>query len=361
MSAKTPIRERKREHLDICIQEAVEHRRKTTLLEDVTLVHEALPDRRLSDIKTSLRLFNRNLSLPFLIEGMSGGHSAGAALNRDLASVAQALGVGLGVGSQRVMLEEPATAEDFAVRRYAPDVPILGNIGVSQITSRDPEAIVEMCRRINADALCVHLNAPMELIQREGDRDFSGSEKALSRLVEVSPIPIVVKETGCGLSRETALRLAASGVQYVDVGGAGGTSWVGVESRRRGRQDERIGETFWDWGIPTAASLLEVRGAGLKVIASGGIRNGLEGAKAIALGACAVGVGLPLARAWAAEGAEGVQRWIEAFRREMTMAILLVGAGSVAELGERQVVITGRLREWAMARGLMVDSKQGRA
>jgi isopentenyl-diphosphate delta-isomerase len=361
MSSEAPIRGRKREHLDICVREPVEHRRKTTLLEDVELIHEAIPDRRLSDIKTDVGLFNRRLSLPLVIEGMTGGHAAGAALNRDLASVAQALGVALGVGSQRVMIEEPSTAEDFAVRRYAPDVAILGNIGVSQVASNGPEVIVEICRRIDADALCVHLNAPMELVQREGDRDFSGSEKALCRLVEVSPIPVVVKETGCGFSRETALRLAASGVQYLDVGGAGGTSWVGVESRRSGRQEERIGETFWDWGIPTAASLLEVRGAGLHVIASGGIRNGLEGAKALALGACAVGVGLPLARAWAEEGARGAQKWIEAFRREMMMAILLVGAGSVAELGERQVVITGRLREWAVARGLAAEPKEGRA
>jgi isopentenyl-diphosphate delta-isomerase len=192
----------------------------------------------------------------------------------------------------------------------------------------------------------------MEIVQHQGDRDFRGSLAAIKRLVNELPIPIIVKETGCGFARETGEKLAAAGARWIDVSGAGGTSWVGVETLRN-RALQHLGEAFWDWGVPTAASVLELRGLGMNVIASGGIRTGMQAAKAIALGAQAAGVALPVLRAYVTGGIAAVEEFLLAMIVEIRAALMLCGCERVADMHTKRAVLSGQLLEWATQRRLV--------
>ena len=232
------ISRRKSEHLDLCATRDVESAR-TTLLEEVRFLHEALPELSLDEVDPSCELLGRRLQAPVLIPGMTGGTPEAGALNRDLATAAQKLGLGMGVGSQRAMLVDPACADTYRVRDVAPDVLLLANLGAVQAREAGVERVAGLVAAIRADALCVHLNAAQELVQDEGDRDFRGCFATLRRLAHELPVPLIVKETGCGFAPATLARLRDAGVRVVDVSGAGGTSWPGVEglrgSRRHGR------------------------------------------------------------------------------------------------------------------------------
>jgi isopentenyl-diphosphate Delta-isomerase len=210
---------------------------------------------------------------------------------------------------------------------------------------------VRLVRAVGADALCVHLNPAQELIQPGGDRDFRGGVDTIARLVRELGVPLVVKETGCGLSRRVGERLARAGVRTVDISGAGGTSWVKVEALRASADERELGALFADWGIPTAASLLALRGLGLEPIASGGIRTGLDAAKAIALGARAVGVALPVFRAYRLGGRGAAGEFIARLTAGLRTAMVLTGARDVDALGRVPVVLGSRLREWVIAGG----------
>src|SRR5579885_3585978 len=220
---------------------------------------------------------------------MTGGTAEAAAINKALARVAEEHGIAFGLGSQRAMQRRPELAYTFAVRRHAPTALVLANLGLVQAAALGTAEVAALARAVGADAVCLHLNPAQELIQPGGDRDFRGGLATIRRLVRELPLPVVVKETGCGISRAVGERLAAAG--------AGGTSWVRVEGLRAPRAARALAEVFADWGIPTAAALLGLRGTGLELIASGGIRTGLDVAKAIALGARAAGVALPVFRA----------------------------------------------------------------
>jgi isopentenyl-diphosphate delta-isomerase len=200
---------------------------------------------------------------------------------------------------------------------------------------------------VGADALCVHLNPAMEIVQEEGDRDFRGGLLTIARLVQELSVPIVVKETGCGISSDVAQRLREVGVEHVDVSGAGGTSWVAVETQRAKGERRGLGETFWEWGIPTAASVALVAGRGFAtVFATGGITSGLDVAKAIALGASACGIARPVLKALEAGGRDGAIAMLDRIETELKMAMLLVGAADIAGLRCARRVVTGELREW---------------
>src|SRR5262247_935714 len=292
MPASTEIVNRKLSHFDLCANQDVEFRRKTTLFEDVELVHQPLVETRLEDIDLSVVALGKRLRCPLIITGLTGGAEEVARFNRDVAALADRMGVGFGVGSQRVALRHPEMKKTFQVRDVAPNVLLFGNIGVAQARE-----VARLAEDIEADAMCVHLNAAMEIIQENGDHDFRGSLDAIKRLVAESPLPIIVKETGCGFARESGMKLRGAGVEWIDVSGAGGTSWVGVETIRN-RAMRHLGEAFWDWGVPTAASVCELRSTGLNLIASGGVRTGLQAVKALALGAKVVGFALPVLRAY---------------------------------------------------------------
>jgi isopentenyl-diphosphate Delta-isomerase len=351
MFSRSEIVNRKLSHFELCAHQDVEFRHKTTWLEEVELVHQPLIETRLEEIDLSVTMLGKRLNYPLVITGMTGGASEVAQFNRDIAQLTERLGIGFGVGSQRAMLRHPELKATFAVREVAPQVLLFGNLGIAQARELSTRAVISLANDIGADALCLHLNAAMEIVQEAGDHDFRGSLAAIERLVGESSLPIIVKETGCGFARESGQHLVAAGVQWVDVAGAGGTSWVGVETLRN-RALRELGEAFWDWGVPTAASLCELRGLDLCLIASGGIRTGIQAAKALALGAQAVGVALPVLRAYVAGGVDGVEAYLQALFAELRAALMLCGCARVADLTPKQVVIGGRLREWVRQRGL---------
>lgn len=256
------ISQRKLDHIDLCAEDEVEYRSKTTLLEDVELLHNSLPEVSWDDLDTSTLLFGKRVEAPLLISGMTGGAPRAHEINRNLAVVAEELGLAFGVGSQRAMLVDPALAKTYQVRDVAPNVLLFGNIGAVQAAQMTTAQARDLVDLIGADALCVHLNPGQELIQPEGDRDFRGCLDAIARLTDELGVPVIVKETGSGLSAGVLDRLHAAGVRWVDTSGAGGTTWIGVEALRA--EDNRdLGELFWEWGVPTAASIVWARERGL--------------------------------------------------------------------------------------------------
>ncbi|HET9598003.1 MAG TPA: type 2 isopentenyl-diphosphate Delta-isomerase [Anaeromyxobacteraceae bacterium] len=340
------ITKRKGDHLALCATDAVAFKSKGTLLDEVELVHDALPERAVDEVRLETRLLGKVLSAPLVVSGMTGGTAEARAVNRDLARAAEAVGVGFGLGSQRAMLRAPDLGSTYAVRDVAPKALVLGNIGLVQARETPTARLAELVRAVGADALCVHLNPAMELVQPGGDRDFRGGLDTLRRLHGELPVPIVVKETGAGLSRRVAERVAAIGIRAVDVSGAGGTSWVGVETLRAEGRGKALGETFWDWGIPTAASVGLLDGLGLEIIATGGVRSGLDVARALALGATAGGMAAPLLRAQRAGGFEGARRALETVVEEIRVATFLCGCAGSSDLRRAPRVLGPRLAAW---------------
>jgi len=340
------IQRRKDSHLDLCATDAVAFRGATNLLECVQLVHQSLPDLDVGEIDTSVRLLGKTLKLPVIIAAMTGGTERAAEVNRDLASIAEARGLGFGLGSQRAMQREPGMAWTYQVREWAPKTLILGNVGVVQARELDSKAIAAMVREIGADALCVHLNPAQEIVQPEGDRDFRGGAETFKRLVEELPVPVVGKETGCGIGPSTALKLKSAGVRTVDTSGAGGTSWVGVETLRAEGDQARLGTLLWDWGIPTAASVHHCVKAGLETIATGGVQTGLDVVRALALGATAAGIARPFLQAYVRGGRAEAERFIDQVEREVRAVMLLVGARDVASLRTLPRIVFEPLKQW---------------
>lgn len=342
------VARRKLEHLDLCATRDVEARR-STLLEEVQLLHEALPDLRVDDVDLSVSVLGRELRAPILISGMTGGAARAGELNRALATVAQKFGFAMGLGSQRAMQLDPELASTYRVRDVAPDILLLANLGAVQLRDCGPHAAAELVDAVGADALCVHLNPAQELVQDEGDRDFRGCLAAIEVLVRAARFPLIVKETGCGLSPATLARLRAVGVTWVDVAGVGGTSWTGVESLRGSERQRALGALLREWGIPTAAAVSFARQAGLEVIASGGIRDANDVVRALALGARLSGLALPFLRAHERDGLAGTLALAERLDDGLRALLLLVGARSVSELRGIPRVLGARLSAWLAA------------
>ncbi len=342
------IQSRKADHLELTARGAVGFREQGTLFDQVRLVHDALPELHLDDVDLSVTILGKRLRAPILIAGMTGGTTQAGEINRVLAKIAQQQGYAFGLGSQRAMLVQPATIASYRVRDVAPDVLLLGNIGAVQAAALEGDAVASLVDAVGADALCVHLNPAMEVVQPGGDKDFRGCLDQLSRLARELPVPVVAKETGCGLSLAVAKRLAAAGIEHVDVSGAGGTSWVGVETLRASGSDQALGELFWDWGVPTAASVMAVDSVGFRTIfATGGVSNGLDVARALILGASAGGLARPVLQAYYRGGEAAARAFLLHVERELRTAMLLVGAGSVRELRQVPRLLTGSLRDWA--------------
>jgi isopentenyl-diphosphate delta-isomerase len=326
---------RKLEHLQINLGSDVRMHETTTGFERCRFVHDALPEIALADVDVSADLFGHRLGAPILISSMTGGVKEGWEINRRLAAAAQRFGCAMGVGSQRIALSEPEAARYFTLRDVAPDILLFANLGAVQLNYG---CGVDECRRavemIEAGALILHLNPLQEALQPEGNRDFSGLLRRIEQVCDALDAPVIVKEVGCGISESVARRLASVGVAAIDVGGAGGTSWSAVESRRAVTPAaRRISETFIDWGIPTAESLeMARRGAPrTPLIASGGLRTGLDAAKAIALGADLAGFAGPLLKAAAAGEAEIVEL-IACLIEELRLAMFCGGARAIRHL-----------------------------
>lgn len=309
---------------------------------DIRLVHQAISGRCLDEVVIGCEWLGKRLNLPLVINAITGGAQEVMGINRSLAEVAQAAGIAMAVGSQTAALDDHQVRETYAiVRKVNPSGVILAN--VSALTSA--ERALRAVEMVGADGLQVHLNIPQELAMREGDRDFRGLTDCLAEIVRVCPVPVIVKEVGFGLSRATAVRLAGLGVSHLDVAGQGGTNFIAIE-RQRG--EALFGEDLLEWGIPTAVSLAAVMDLKLPLhlIASGGIRQALDMAKALALGAEMVGVAGHFLRLLLEGSPEILLEHIQKIAYQLKCILLMAGAGSWPELRQRPVVITGRTREW---------------
>ncbi|MEW5960998.1 MAG: type 2 isopentenyl-diphosphate Delta-isomerase [Chloroflexota bacterium] len=326
---------RKSDHIRINLEQDVNFKRLTTGLEKYYFLHQALPEINLAGVDTSLELFNKTLKAPLLISSMTGGTEQAQLINRTLAEAAEICGIAIGVGSQRAALEDPTLIDTFRVRPIAPTTLLFANLGAVQLNygygTAHCQRAVEM---VEADALILHFNALQEAVQPEGDGNFGGLLVKVEQVCRALPVPVIAKEVGWGFSADTARRLAEAGVSAIDVAGAGGTSWSQVEMYRAQTDiQRRVAATFIDWGIPTAEAILAVRqGApGLPIFASGGLRNGLDMAKCLALGATLAGMAGPFLKA-AVKSLQAVLDEIEIAATELRVAMFGIGVDSIAAL-----------------------------
>jgi isopentenyl-diphosphate delta-isomerase len=327
--------QRKSDHIRINLQEAVDVQHVSTGFERYRFVHCALPGLSLEDVNTATALLGRQLAAPLLISSMTGGTPEARAINHRLAEAAQAAGIGMGLGSQRAAIEDSALAETYRVRHLAPDILLMANLGAVQLNyGYGPDECQRAVEMVAADALILHLNPLQEALQPEGETCFSGLLPKIEAVCQALEVPVVVKEVGWGISEQVARQLADAGVAAIDVAGAGGSSWSQVEMHRATAERERlVAQAFADWGIPTAESLkVASRGApGLPIIASGGIRDGIEIAKAIALGATACGVAGPFLQA-ASRSTAAVAELVAVLVAQLRVAMFAAGASDVQAL-----------------------------
>ncbi len=346
MTQSPSISTRKDAHIDLCATDEVEYQHKTTLLEEVELMHDSLPEVSVDDVDLSVSMMGKTLKAPILITGMTGGAERAREINRQLASVAQELGLAMGLGSQRAMLKHPDLLDTYEVREVAPDILLFGNIGAVQAAEMSIQQAEDLVGKVGADALCIHLNPGQELIQPEGDRDFRGCVDALQRFAEELSIPVIAKETGCGMSLKTLRKIKQANVPWVDVSGAGGTTWIGVEALRTPPEQRSLGELLWDWGVPTAASIAWASSLNLSVIGSGGLRNGLDVARALALGANLAGMALPWLKAVYHHGPEEALAYGNKLQHQLRAIMTLTGSANIAELRETPKMVGPRLERW---------------
>ena len=334
MAKVAPIDQRKADHIKINLERDVRSA-LTTGLETYRFVHEALPELDLERVDTGLQLFNKSLGAPILISSMTGGTAEAELINIRLAEAAQEMRIAMGVGSQRAAIEDPAQAKTFQVRRAAPDILLFANLGAVQLNYGYG---VEHCRRavdmIEADALILHLNPVQEAVQDAGDTNFAGLARKMEKICKDLEVPVIAKEVGWGISERSATLLADCGVAAIDVAGAGGTSWSQVEMHRAPDEFTRqLAATFIGWGIPTAESILNVRKAvpEMTVFASGGLKDGLDIAKCVALGATLGGMAGQFLKA-AAVSTRSVVNMLGLTRRQIQVAMFATGAGTLQGL-----------------------------
>jgi isopentenyl-diphosphate Delta-isomerase len=360
------VKQRKIEHVNIALGQDISVAQSANW-NDVQFVHQALPEVDLDDIDTSVSFLGHRLRYPIFISSLTGGHDDVTAINRNLARAAEYYGLAFGVGSQRAGIVNPEVISSYAItREHAPKTFLIANIGAPQLIAQAHHApftieqVEHAVTMIGANALAVHMNSLQEATQPEGDRRTVGEAAALKTLTEKVSVPVIAKETGAGVCREQALLLRSCGVAAIDVGGAGGSSMSAMEAERsKARGDERthtVGMLFRDWGIATPVSIVEAKVAGLPLISTGGVRTGLEVARALALGATLVGIGFPFLKA-ASQSYDAVCELLETIVAELKVAMQLSGAASIEQLQQTDIVVTGETRNWLSMRGFEEELK----
>ena len=358
------VKQRKIEHVSVALGQDVAVPQRANW-NDIQFVHQALPEVDLDEIDTSVNFLGHRLRYPIFMSSLTGGHPDVTNINRNLARVAEQYGLALGVGSQRAAIVNPAVAPSYAVtREQAPNAFLIANIGAPQLIpqARHAPFTLEQVQRaiemIGANALAVHMNSLQEATQPEWDRCAVGQVAALKGLTGQIDIPVIAKETGAGVCREQAFLLRSCGVAAIDVGGAGGSSMSAMEaarSRSRGDvQTMNIGLLYRDWGIATPIAIVEAGSAQLPLISTGGVRTGLDAARALCLGATLVGMGFPFLKA-ASESYEKVCELVETVVAEMKVAMQLSGSSSIARLRQADVVVTGETQSWLILRGFEAE------
>lgn len=361
------IVKRKFEHIEISLREDVVYPDNCIdLYEEVILIHQAIPGLSLSDIDLTTHFLGYELHAPLVIEGMTGGHPDLGKLNENFAKLASEFKIALGLGSQRPIVIHgfnQEVVETYRIaRRVATNVPLIGNIGISQLGELEVEEIRKLVESINADALAIHLNPAQEIIQAEGDTYFKDELiERVRELVKELGVPIIIKEVGNGLSMEIVAKFRDVGVDIFDIAGACGTNWIAIEALRNPedalKRSLGLSLSRVKWGIPTPLSLIETRYAAPSstIIGSGGVWNGIYAAKLIALGADLVGFARPILKAFMTGGYEAMKRYVELYISELKAAMFLVGASSVKELRRKPVVLGVKIRNYIQQRGIDPD------
>jgi isopentenyl-diphosphate Delta-isomerase len=345
---KVQISSRKREHVAIALSRDVSFRTRSAGFEAWDFVHNALPECDVADIDPHAVFLNRTLSFPLIVSSMTGGYPDALKINRQLAEVCAEKRLAMGVGSQRQAIDSSAYHRTFSVvREVAPDIPVYGNLGAPEVGRlKDAAPVLRLLDMIRADGFAVHLNPLQEYLQPEGNPEFRGVLDGIAMLVRQLPVPVIVKEIGAGISAEVARRLVDVGVRIIDVAGAGGTSWAGVEILRRDaarNREQDPAEVFWDWGIATTDALRQVAAlkqnvGDLTILGSGGINSGLSLAKAIAMGADAGAAARPLLKALSKGGQKALAVLIDGWKHQFVGAMFLTGSRSVKAL-QKQVLV----------------------
>jgi len=354
-------KKRKEDHIRICLNQKAQARKVTAGFEDLRFVHNALPEIDKEKIDLSTVIFDHRFSAPLIVGAITGGTPEATRINATIAEAVEKLGLGMGVGSQRAAIEDKRLEETFAIaRKKAPTAFLIANIGAVQLANgyglKEAKKAIEM---IDADAVAIHLNPLQEAVQPEGQTNFNGIFGKIGEIAKGLEKPVIAKETGAGIAAEEAKKLASAGVKGIDVGGAGGTSFAAVEYYRAKETQSSfqrfLGDVFWDWGIPTAASIAEVaQTVNIPIIASGGIRDGTDIAKALALNASLTSLSQPALRS-AVKGVKEIENMLSLLIEALRNAMFLVGAEKVAHLAKAPIVVTGKTAEWLKTRGFDIE------
>ncbi len=338
---------RKKQHLELCAKKDVGFEKKTTLLECVELNYKTLPQINMGAVNLSTEFLGKQFEFPLIASAITGGAQVSKKVNLDIASVCQDLGIGMGLGSMRAMIEQPSLSDSYKIRHIAPDIFLAGNIGMFQLKQYSSQQIQEALDEVEADAIAVHVNSAQEAVQPEGDNDAEGLTEMIDAFSREISVPVYVKEVGHGVSFEVAKSLSKTNIKAIDVQGAGGTSWTRVDSLRH---KTGFGEVFRDIGLPTAVSIIETKnaliGSDKKIIGSGGIYTGLDAIKAIILGADLTGMALPILKAQVKGGSKEIKKYLLNFQKEMIIASYLIGCKNINELQKEEYVVLGKLKDW---------------
>ncbi len=331
INGKNDITSRKKRHLEICLNSDGIESGSKHLFNEIDFVHNALPEINADEINTGTRFLNAEISLPLMISCMTGGSAEGFSANRELALAAEEMKIPVGMGSFRILLEKPDLKEHFNLKKYAPSVPVIGNIGLIQLRDADRKRIIGIGEDLGIDAIAVHVNPGQEFFQPEGDRDFRGLKESLAEFIPMSSVPVIVKETGCGFDPETIAFFHQSGAAYIDLAGAGGTSWISVERERQSGFMKATAQEFAEWGIPAAVSLYLNQGE-LPLIASGGIKCGMDAVKAVSMGASLSAMAGPFIKAVKAGGEKAAIELVRSVEYVFRGVMALTGCLKIDQL-----------------------------